>query len=366
MRKSYIDNIRWAVQVIVVIFHVFFMYNSVGVQGGLGNVSEKVPLYCDMILYIVYPWLMPVLFIVSGICSRYYLERHTAKEFIRSRTTKLLIPVTVGLAFFWFIQGYVSMSLSGAFDTMPGLPFPILFIIMMLSGIGPMWYMQMLWLFCLLIVLMRKAEKDRLWQLGGKTNTAVLILMAVLVWGAGQILNTPVIVVYRFGLYTLMFLLGYFVFSHDEVTEILKKRFWFFLAIALATGTAFCIMYFGQNYADAPVNKTPLFLVYSWFGCLSIIGGAAKFADFENSFTRWMSSHSFGLYMFHYLCISAAALFLVKSGVLGTDMNAPHVYMISMIAGFGGAFLLNAVVSRIPFIRWAVLGIRKEKKNVQG
>ena len=38
-----------------------------------------------------------------------------------------------------------------------------------------------------------------------------------------QIGNTPVIVVYRFGLYGACFLFGYFIFSHDAVMEELKK-----------------------------------------------------------------------------------------------------------------------------------------------
>ena len=36
---------------------------------------------------------------------------------------------------------------------------------------------------------------------------------------------------------------------------------------------------------------------------------------------------------------------------------------ISLIAGFVVAYALNAVISRIPFFRWAVLGIKKERKN---
>ena len=39
------------------------------------------------------------------------------------------------------------------------------------------------------------------------------------------------------------------------------------------------------------------------------------------------------------------------------------IYIISLIAGFVVAYVLNAVISRIPFFRWAVLGIKKERKN---
>ncbi|MCR5144415.1 MAG: hypothetical protein K6B67_03815 [Lachnospiraceae bacterium] len=50
------------------------------------------------------------------------MDNHTAKEFEKSRTSKLLIPSTIGLFVFQFIQGYVSMSLSDAFDSMQEVP----------------------------------------------------------------------------------------------------------------------------------------------------------------------------------------------------------------------------------------------------
>ena len=47
----------------------------------------------------------------------YFMYKHTNKEFVKSRTTKLLVPSTIGLFVFQFIQGYVSMHLAdGAAD----------------------------------------------------------------------------------------------------------------------------------------------------------------------------------------------------------------------------------------------------------
>ena len=357
MRKYYLDNLRWGVGILVVLYHVLYMYNSVGVLGGLGNITGLKLQYWDLFLYIVYPWFMPLLFIVSGVSSRYYLERHTDREFIKSRTTRLLVPSTIGLFAFQFIQGYISMALGGAFEELSPVPGPVKFLIMAVSGIGVLWYVQLLWVFSLLLVLVKKLEKDRLRELGGRVNMAFLLLMTIAVWASAQVLNTPVIVVYRFGLYGLMFFMGYFVFSCEGLVALLKSRALPLLAAAAALGTAFCVRYFGQNYADAPVNRTPLFTAYCWIGCLGIFGFAARYLDFRNGFTDWMKERSFGLYVFHYLGISAAALFIGKPGIL----PAPIVYLLSLIVGFAAGYLLNAVISRLPFFRWAVLGIRKRK-----
>lgn len=354
MRKAYLDNIRWITVVLVVIYHVFYMYNGEGIPGVLGKITDLPVQYWDLYQYAVYPWFMSILFIVSGICARYDLMKHSGKEFIRKRTTRFLVPSTIGLFAFQFIQGYINMSLGGAFETMTAsVPLPAKFLIMAVSGTGVLWYIQMLWLFSLLLLLVRRIEKDRLWKIGEKVNAITLMLLTVPVWGAAQILNTPIIAVYRFGFYAAMFFLGYFVFSHEEVIDRTKRFFPLSLIIAAAAGLAFCLRYFGENYAIEPVNRTPLFVIYGWFACFAILGGMAKYGDFENRFTGWINRHSFGLYVFHYLGISAVALWVAKPRLL----PAPVVYMLSLIAGFVLSYLLNAIISRLPFFRWAVLGL---------
>ncbi|MCR5417543.1 MAG: acyltransferase [Lachnospiraceae bacterium] len=358
MRKTYLDNIRWVTVVLVVFYHVFYMYNGQGVQGTLGQITDLKVQYYDVYQYIVYPWFMMLLFTVSGVSARYYLERHTGKEFIKSRTTKLLVPTTIGLLAFQFIQGYINISFSGVTDN-PEMPLIGKAMACILSGVGVLWYLQVLWLFSLVIVPIRALDKDRLWTLCKKTPFWVLILLGGAAYLAGQVGNTPIIVCYRFGLYFLTFILGYFVFSHDEVMEVLKKYFLIYLFAAVVLGTLFCVKYFGQNYADNPVYRSPIFLLYGWFGCLAMLGGFAKYFDFENRFTKWMNAHSWGLYVFHYLGISSVALFIAKPGLL----PAWACYLLSAVMGFALAYGLYFVISRIPFFRWAVLGISKKKQK---
>lgn len=106
---------------------------------------------------------------------------------------------------------------------------------------------------------------------------------------------------------------------------------------------SFCWYSYGKNYADGPINRSLLFTSYSWFGSLALLGGFAENFDFENGFTRWMNRHSFGLYVFHYLGISAIALFVAKPGLL----NPALIYVFSL-----GARVIIAValeqVDRAP------------------
>ena len=110
MRKHYLDNIRWITVVIVVIYHVFYMYNAEGVLGGLGKITDLPVQHYDIYQYLVYPWFMPVLFVVSGISARLSLDSHSDKEFIKSRTLKLLVPSTIGLFVFQTTRRACCMS----------------------------------------------------------------------------------------------------------------------------------------------------------------------------------------------------------------------------------------------------------------
>ena len=359
MRKHFVDNIRWMTVLLVVFYHVIYMYNGVLTSGVIGPFQQVQ--YQDAIQYLLYPWFMVILFVVSGMSSRYYLEHHTIREFLSSRTRKLLVPSTIGLVVFQWMLGYLNMAIGGAFEQMAsGVPKAFLYVIMAVSGTGVLWYIQMLWIFSVGLALIRRFEKGKLYQLCEKANPLILIALVVPVWLFAQILNTPIILVYRFGIYGFCFLLGYFVFAQDAVTERLS-RYWLILSIvAVALGCGYVIYYFGQKYAEAPVVNSPFSIVYGWMAILAIFAVMKRWGDRTNAFADWMAKRSFGLYVFHYLTLAAAAYWMHKY----TELTALPSYLISAVAAFAGGWLMFEIVSRIPVLRWCVLGIKKEKNNV--
>lgn len=359
MRKNFLDNIRWITVVLVVIYHVIYMYNGITTAGVIGPFYEKQ--YQDGVQYLLYPWFMILLFIVAGICSRYYLERHMVKEFIRSRTRKLLVPSTVGLLVMGWIQGYFNMAISNAFESMTdAVPGFFMYLIMVMSGTGVLWFIQMLWVFSMLLAVIRRKEKGRLYELSGKINMPVLLLLVIPLYLSGMILNTPVIAVYRFGIYGFSFFLGYFVFAHDQVIERVRKYRTPLILAAIALSVVYLAMHYGDDYAVMPTVNSISAVCYAWISCLAILGFMKQYGDGVSSFTKFMSKRSFGLYVFHYLPLSATAYILHKY----TSVPALPSYLLTALAAFLGSFVLYETIVRIPILRWCVLGFRKEKKNV--
>lgn len=349
-RRYDLDNIRWATVLLVLVYHVFYLFNNVGIFGGIGALSDVQ--YQDALLYFVYPWFMVLLFLIAGISARYALQRRSHAQFLRERTVKLLVPSTVGLFVFHWIAGCFYLKTSGAWDSIPvWLRYPI----MAVSGTGPLWFIQLLWLFSVLLVLVRKLDKkDILWNFCGKANTVMILLCGVLIWGGAQVLNLPVITTYRFGIYVTAYLLGYFVFSHDAVQDKVERVHIPMLISAIALGIGYVWYYFGQDYTASACLKSVFTNAYLWIMVLAVLGCGKAWGNRTSRFAAYMTKASFGIYIVHYV----VALFTCWGLTRCIQLPIPVVYAAACAGVLVLSPALYEIVRRIPVVRYCVLGMR--------
>lgn len=356
-RKTYLDNLRWATVLLVLIYHGFYYFNAQGVFGGFAPFSQVQ--YQDAILYFVYPWFMVLLFVIAGISARMSLSKRTGREFLKDRTGKLLVPSTLGLLVFYWIAGYFTVWASGGWAQMPAqLPGFVRYLISAASGIGPLWFAQLLWVFSVLLLLLRKLDrKDAVHGWFRKLNGWGAWLFLPLIWASAQVLNTPVITVYRFGIYFTAYLLGYYVFSHDGIQESLAKQAVPLSIAAAAMGAVYTWYYFGTNYAEDACLKSVFTAVYLWLAVLAILGAGKRWFDKETTLSRFMTRQSSGIYMLH-CAIMSPVLWLLRY-----EMNLPAgaVYILGILLTLGLSIGLNMILSRIPVLRFLVLGVGKKK-----
>jgi len=219
--------------------------------------------------------------------------------------------------------------------------------------------LQMLWLFSVILVVIRKLEKDRLYSKCEKAPVWLLLLFTIVAYGAAQILNMPVIIVYRFGIYGFGFFVGYFCLSHDSVVERLQK-YWLPLAFAaVVLGILFVVRYWGAPYAEHSVLDKPLCNAFAWISVLAILAGMSRFGNFKNGFTLFMQKESWGLYIFHYLSLAMCAYYL---HAYAKNLPVTAVYILTGAAAFLGAMVLYRIISRIPVTCWCVLGVRRKER----
>ena len=367
MRKHWIDNLRWVTVLLVLLYHVIYFYNNKDVFGGIGGFGPypEWHQYQDVVMYILYPWFMPLLFILAGISARYALEKYPAKEWFKARTRKLLVPSTIGLFVFHWMVGYFNTVVAQQGGMLDGVPGPVKYGIMAVSGIGPLWFIQLLWLLCLVLLLVRKLDRsDKFWAWCGRANLVWIILLGVLFWlGAQTLVRNPrpesadgLINLYKPIFYLVTFLLGYFVFSHDEVQETLGKAWIPLLACAVVAGGILIGTTFGQNNTSPEYMSSPLNCLYGWLMCLAMMAWFKARFDRTGPFATYMAKSSFGLYIVHYLVVASLG-YMMK---IYTQLPPWAMYVILAVAVFTLSPLLVEIIRRIPFVRWAVLGEKKQ------
>lgn len=354
-RKYYLDNIRWITVVLVIIYHIIYIFNCSGVVSNI-NV-QGIPIL-DTFCIFVYPWFMCLLFVVSGIASRYSLKKRTNKEFIKDRIKRILIPSIVGIFILGWISGmstnYYNDIFMGSGDAVPGF---LKYIIYCLIGIGPLWYLHVLFIASLLLVIIRKIDKnDKLSKVCEKITPAMLIPMFLLVWGSSFILNMPIITVYRFGIYLFMFFLGYYVFSNENLLEKMEKFAIPLMVLTIIIGIIYTIVFYGQNYTADAVLQNIFTNIYLWIAIISILTFGKKYLNFNNRLSRYMTKNNFNFYILHYAIVVCLGFVVVNYCNLPFILN----YVIILIGTIILLPLFTEVIKRIPIVNKLLLGISKK------
>ena len=368
MRKYWLDNLRWVVVLSVLFYHVIYFYNNKGVFGGIGGFGGNQ--YQDIVMYVLYPWFMMLMFLIAGISSRYSLEKISSKQFLASRTRKLLLPATLGLFILHWITGFFNSqgaSLANGSPIFPEeMPVFIKYFIWSVSGIGPLWFIQDLWLFSIILLLIRKFDKkDKLWQACEKIGIIPIILLGLLLYvGSFTLISNPraesfdgLLNLYKPLNYLIPFLMGYFVFSHNKVQEILGKYALYLISIALILGFVLTITTFGQDNTSPKYLQSPMNIAYTWFMTVGLVGVFRRWGNTTSKFANYMTKSSFGIYIVHYIPVASIG-YMLK---VYTDLQPLVIYVVLTISVFVLSPIIYETLRRIPFVRWCVFGISKKK-----
>ncbi len=355
-RKIFLDNIRWMTIILVIVYHVFYVFNSSGVISNI--VAPGIPAF-DSLLTFVYPWFMCLLFLTAGMSARYALMYKNKKQYLKERFHKLIVPFFGGIFIIGWINGWVTAQYIDIFagQSVPGA---IQYLIYCAMGIGPLWFILELFAGTLLLLLIIKLDKKEvLLNLGKKTNILLLLLFFIPVWGSSYVLITPMITIFRNGIYWLLFLLGYFVLSHEEVLLQLKKYRIALGSIALVCGIGYSIYYYGKNYVLDEVLQSPLTNFYLWIMILAILGLSQQYLNFTRRISLFLSSRSFAYFVLHYPILILTAHFLVSNFKFPVIFNYILVLTVTLLL----TFLIGELAIKLPVIRFWLFGMKKKTKS---
>ncbi|MCL1819085.1 MAG: acyltransferase family protein [Oscillospiraceae bacterium] len=317
-RKHYLDNLRAFTILLLFPFHIFMIYNNWGEEF---YVRGEALLITSEFNSIVSFWMMPLLFAVAGISSRYALKKRSAGEYAKERVSKLLLPLIFGLLLVVPIQPY----LAGLFYNGQANYFDSFTKVTDFSGYDGAFALAHLWFILFLFVISMVCLPFMIWYnnkgkgtLGDKVPLIFVILMGLLpcigslVKIGGQSLKSPTE-------YLAYFLLGYFFLSNDKLLEKLDRYRFLLLGLTVLYSGFTRFIIDGEFYEMA-----------SWLWILMILGMGRHYLNFKGNITAYLSKSSFGIYIFHQSWIVIAAFFIFKV----TDspvLQIPIIFLSSVV-----------------------------------
>jgi surface polysaccharide O-acyltransferase-like enzyme len=267
------------------------------------------------------------------------------------------------LFFFGFATGFFNSLAAPAAD-LEGLPLLVKYLIWTISGTGPLWFIQVLWLLSLLLLLIRRFDaSDRAWLACGRMGVVPIVLMGVTFWlGHKTLVMNPdpasaegLWNLYKPVFYAIPFLMGYFIFSHDSVQHIVQRVWQPLMACAVVAGVTLVVTTFGQDNTLPQYLGTPLNNLYGYLMCLAMMGWFGCRFNGTGRVAEYMTRSSYGIYIVHYLIVNSLGYALR----VATALQPLWVYVILTVAVFTLSPLLYELLRRTPFLRWCVLGEKR-------
>lgn len=373
-RLLYIDNLRWVLISLVVVGHLAITY---GAEGGwyykeAGEVSEAFLILMLPVAAILSASLLGLFALIAGYFTPPAYDRKGPGAFMLDRAKRLLIP----LAFYEFIVNpiisYVRDLHKASFQGSLWEYFILWFSPLKSIGDGPVWFLEMLFIFSLaytgwrlLRALMPGRDRSSAAQVRPVPGNGVLALFALVLglvtfvvrlWApAGEWYEPWHQEWAHYPQYISMFVVGALAFRSDWLTRFPDRqaRLWRWLiplivvtlvAIAIAAGALG-----GQLDPRAAGGLNWLSLAYSMWEAWTCVAVAVvmltwfrKRFDHQNRLTRELSACAFGVYVLHPLIIVPLAIAL--SGVaMNLSLKFLWVTPLALVLCYGAVYLLRKI-----------------------
>lgn len=303
MRKYYIDNLRWIIVFLLIPYHAAMAWNVWGEPNYIYFESNKV---ISSIVVFLSPYSMPLLFLIAGMSTKYALQKRTVRQYISERFKKLLIPFIIGTLLLMPLMTYIADKFNYGYEGNLFHHYSVFFTKYTdLTGadggfsVGQFWFVLYLFIISVIavgiIALQKKIipiwKKDIPLYLICLMGLPLPFLSKLLSIGGKSLVE-----------YIYIFLIGYYVFSNDNVINKIEKYKWLFLCVGL-TATVFNVYMFIWSDTQYLLLNTVVKFIAEWFMLIALIGIGKRYLNFSGKVSKYMSKRSFAFYIFHFIGI---------------------------------------------------------------
>ena len=370
-RRTDLDWIRIAAFASLILYHVGMFYVTWDWHVKSARASDAI----EPLMLLVNPWRLLLLFIVSGMATRFLADKISAGALVKSRLARLVPPLILAIFVIVPPQVYyeiVDAMRLGQLSADPAWLDNFYVRYVTASGnwcdadgclITPtynhMWFVAYLVVYTLaaivLLPLLRRAPRALRWLLRGPGIfiTPWLVLFAARVWLMPIFGDTHALVDdwYLHAIYFPGFLLGFALAKHEAFFEAAMRWRWLMLAIALAAfaGVMSLRAYVGD--ATPPdwlrVVGRGIREAQAWGAILAVFGfGYRHLRGHNGPIRRTLTEAVFPFYLLHQTIIVIVAYHLDKMGL-------PLAFEVSLVISLTllGCWLGYALARRVSWLR---------------
>ncbi len=330
-------------------------------------------------------WMMPLLFLLSGLGSWYSLRSRSSGQYLFERVKRLLIPLyTVGAFVLLPPQFYFELVSHGRYagsiwkliPPLYGGPLRFSLDAPYLINLWPghLWFLQFLFIVSLLILpllLYLKAEPGQrlIERLAGWSDR----------WGGIFLFLIPLALV-RIGLrgffrgehtwadlvyYAVFFLIGYVMAADRRFTESYKRHGWVCLALGILAYAGELALIFGLRYPYPGAESfswtyvlfNMVMSISNFCWVMFILSLAAKYLNFSNKVLAYGNEAVLPFYILHQTIILVVGWFVIR-----WNMGIVPKYLIIAVVSFPLIMALyELLVRRFNVVRF-LFGMRLKRK----
>ncbi len=321
-RLYFLDWVRIFAFCLLIFYHVGMYY----VTWYWHIKSDAASSTIEPLMFLTNPWRMSLLFLISGVATRFMLGKQRARSFASARSLRILLPLIFGMAVIVPPQAYLEVVqrlgyagsygdfLSPYFQNYRG------FVIegkrLVLPTWNHLWFLPYLWVYSMLIA--------------GFVAFAPNLISAIEAWMAKYFRGVWLIVLpvaylacirisllsdhpptnnltkdwYNHANYLFLFLCGFLLAKHLRFWSELAQKRWRSLLLAIA-GWIFLISYFAY-YNDAhEASKAALYfqrcvwVFMAWNAILALCGFARQHWNLDHPLRQYLTQAAFPVYILH-------------------------------------------------------------------
>ena len=345
MRKRYIDELRWMDVLLLIPYHAAMAWNCWNEPNYVFFGSSRA---LSSIVVFLSPYFMPLLFLLAGMSTKYSLTRRTGRQYITERVKRLLVPLVFGVLVFMPAMTYLADRRSGGWEGGFFDHYRIFFTRFTdLTGadggfsLGQFWFLLYLFVISLIALGVITLQKRSLPQLrcrlpfrGVCLLGLPLPLLSEVLSGGGKSLAE----------YTYLFLLGYYVFSEDEVMDKAERFAPLTAAVGLAAGAVNVYLFIWQG--GHPGLNTAAKYLCEWAMLLGLPGLCKRHPCPSAAVSDYMSRRSFPFFGFHFVWLVLFQYAL--AGPLGD--STVLLFLIPVLLAYSASFTCCEVCLRLPWL----------------